>query len=98
MNKLLGIIEQLYFKIQNLIHLHQNLNKEFDILKETNKSLVEKNTSKDLIIKELNEKNKVLRLALKLEGTENKESSQDIKLKINELVREIDYCISQLNN
>jgi hypothetical protein len=98
MNNLLGIIDQLYFKIQNLIHLHQNLNKEFTVLKEINKALVEKNKANDLLLSELREKNQILRLAGKLEGPGKKEPSQDIKLRINEMVKEIDYCIAQLNN
>ena len=98
MNNLLGIIDQLYFKIQNLIHLHQNLNKEFAVLKEINKTLVQKNKANDLLISELREKNQIMRLADKVEGASKKEPTQDLKLRINEMVKEIDYCIAQLNN
>ncbi len=98
MNNLSGIIEQLCFKIQNLIHLHQNLNKENLILKKINKELVDKIANKDLLIKELEEKSKVLRLASKVNGAKTEEESQDIKLKINELVREINSCIAHLNS
>jgi hypothetical protein len=98
MNNLMGIIDQLYFKIQNLIHLHQNLNKEFTVLKNINVSLLEKIKAKDLLIGELTEKNTILKLGSRIEGAEMKEPTQDVKLKINELVREIDYCIAQLNS
>ena len=48
------------------------------------------------ISKELSEKNKVLKLAKSLSGKQGK--STDIKLKINELIREIDKCIAQVNS
>ena len=47
-------------------------------------------------IKELEEKYKVVKLAKSLNQENDK--STDIKLKINELVREIDKCIALLNN
>lgn len=44
-------------------------------------------------VEELEEKNKILRIAKGSHGGENRE----IKLKINEIVREVDKCIAQLN-
>ena len=44
-------------------------------------------------IEDLNEKNKILRIASGSQGGDNRE----IKLKINEIVREVDKCIAQLN-
>ena len=43
-----------------------------------------------------NEKNKVLKLAKSIAGMEGKNT--EVKLKINELVREIEKCISLVNN
>jgi cell division septum initiation protein DivIVA len=58
-------------------------------------SLDQQLATKQSEIGELNEKYKVLKMAKSLEGvsTENK----DVKLKINEMVREIDKCIALLN-
>ena len=50
---------------------------------------------KIIIINKLEEKNKILKLAKSLSVVN--ESSLDTKLKINELVREIDKCIALLN-
>ena len=62
-------------------------------LKEENQRLSnEVQVHKDELI-QLKEKNKALRIA----GSVGKEESKDVKLRINELVREIDKCIAQLN-
>jgi len=53
--------------------------------------LISKNTE----IEELNDKYKVLKMAKSLEGASNE--NKDVKLKINEMVREIDKCIALLN-
>lgn len=44
-------------------------------------------------VEELEEKNKILRIAKGNQDGDNRE----IKLKINEIVREVDKCIAQLN-
>ena len=46
-------------------------------------------------IERLTEKNKILRIA-NGNGSDN-EQKREIKLKINEIVREVDKCIAQLN-
>jgi len=53
--------------------------------------LISKNTEID----QLNDKYKVLKMAKSLEGSSNE--NKDVKLKINEMVREIDKCIALLN-
>ena len=82
-------------------NVHQSMN-EYSQLKTQNEelsltvtSLNQQLTTKQSEIGELNEKYKVLKMAKSLEGvsTENK----DVKLKINEMVREIDKCIALLN-
>lgn len=47
-------------------------------------------------LEELEQKYKVLKLAKSIEGGET-EQGKDLKLKINEMVREIDKCIALLN-
>ena len=51
--------------------------------------------SKQSVIEELKEKNELLKMAGSLAGDESQVS--EAKLKINELVREIDKCIALLN-
>ena len=50
-------------------------------------------TEKQQQISELNDKIKLLKVAGSFEG----ESTKEVKLKINEMVREIDKCIAQIN-
>jgi regulator of replication initiation timing len=47
------------------------------------------------IIKDLEERNKILKLAKSIGG--NKEDVSSIKIKINQLVKEIDKCVALLN-
>ncbi|GAB4253697.1 MAG: hypothetical protein Kow0079_09500 [Vicingaceae bacterium] len=76
------------------------LTKSYQLLKADNETLKnqvvqlknENNTLKEEI-KNLTEKNKLLKLSSAVKSTDNK----DVKLKINELLREIDKCILQLN-
>lgn len=88
------LIAGIEFKVRKLIG-------QTGVLQEENKKLREElNTLKseieilESIITEQHEKLKTLKLAKSL----NKEEKRtDVKLKINELVREIDHCIGLLN-
>lgn len=90
-----AIITSLNSKIEKLIILHKSLVEEKNKLKSENQELEKQ--IKELAIKQnqLENQNKAIRLAkdLKKDG----ESSLDLKLKINELVREIDKCIVMMN-
>tara|TARA_B100001109_G_C18733180_1_gene412975 strand:+ start:165 stop:458 length:294 start_codon:yes stop_codon:yes gene_type:complete len=79
------------------------LQKNVDLKKEENKILNEKidslkNEKDDLqaLINQLKEQIKMLKLAKQIDGDEVNES-KDVKLMINEMVREIDKCIALLN-
>ena len=79
------------------------LKKNVDLKKEENKILNEKidslkNEKDDLqaLINQLKEQIKMLKLAKQIDGDVVKES-KDVKLMINEMVREIDKCIALLN-
>tara|TARA_B100001173_G_C15917179_1_gene516830 strand:+ start:367 stop:660 length:294 start_codon:yes stop_codon:yes gene_type:complete len=79
------------------------LQKNVDLKKEENKILNNKidslkNEKNDLqaLINQLKEQIKMLKLAKQIDGDEVKES-KDVKLMINEMVREIDKCIALLN-
>ena len=76
----------------NLAHKEQentNLNKEIS------KHITEINILKSNI-SQLNEQVKMLKLASQIDGNEVG-STKDVKLMINEMIREIDKCISLLN-
>ncbi len=90
-----AIITSLNSKIEKLIILHKSLVEEKTKLKAENQELEKQ--IKELTIKQsqLENQNKAIRLAkdLKKDG----ENSLDLKLKINELVREIDKCIVMMS-
>lgn len=95
MSDLSLIILSLQSKVKKLILLHQKNQEENEKLfkeREILLKLIEEH--KNTIIK-LEENNKVIKLAKTL--SETKENKVEVKLKINELVREIDKCIALLN-
>ena len=74
-------------KITNLQKLNFELESELNLLK---KKDIEKSNLIDLC----EEKYKSLKIANTILGSDN--GTKDTKLEINSLIREIDYCISQL--
>jgi len=89
------LVSGIDYKLRKLIEHHQllrsengGINKEIQELRLVNNEQREK-------IKQLEEKIKILKLAKTLE---NKEGNVEAKLKINELVREIDKCIGLINS
>jgi hypothetical protein len=97
MNELHEIVSNLESKAQKLIHLHTKATEENERLKQENTGLLEKIQQKELEFKELEEKHQALKLAKSLLENQETEKTTDIKLKINELVREIDKSIALLN-
>ncbi|MDF1671933.1 MAG: hypothetical protein P1U41_00370 [Vicingaceae bacterium] len=93
-------MKDLSLLVSNLKQKAEKLAEKHQLLKEENKNLSIKmeEAKKELEDKsqqilELNEKIKLLRLAKNVDG----ESTKEVKLKINEMVREIDKCIAQIN-
>ena len=78
--------ERLVAKLALLIERNEKLSHEIEKI---SKELTEKNQQ----ISELNDKVKLLQIARSVGG----ESTKEVKLKINEMVREIDKCIAQIN-
>ncbi len=78
--------ERLVAKQVVLIEKNEKLSSEIEKVKQ---ELTEKNQQ----ISELNDKVKLLKIA----GSVGGESTKEVKLKINEMVREIDKCIAQIN-
>jgi len=64
-------------------------NKLLDEIEKIKRELTDKNQQ----VSELNDKVKLLKIA----GSVGGESTKEVKLKINEMVREIDKCIAQIN-
>lgn len=82
-------------KIEKLILLHRNLEEDKMRLNAEKQNLLK--IIQELKIKNnyLEEQNKAIRMARDIK--EDGESSLELKLKINEMVREIDKCIALLN-
>jgi predicted nuclease with TOPRIM domain len=89
LNEIRSFIEGLKEKLNTKIQENNKLNE--DIL-----SAGEEITELKSKISELNENIKMLKLASQIDGNEVG-STKDVKLMINEMVREIDKCIALLN-
>jgi hypothetical protein len=82
-------------KVQS-VKLQINRQQEDNVqLKERNEDLNNKIQQKEVLIKELEQQNKKLKLAKSFLA--ESEDVHDAKIKINRLVREIDKCIALLN-
>jgi hypothetical protein len=97
MNELHEIVANLESKAQKLIHLHTKAVEDNEKLRLANTDLEAKLQQKEIEFKELEEKQQALKLAKSLLENNETEKTTDIKLKINELVREIDKSIALLN-
>lgn len=81
-------------KTKLVVEAYKAAASERDVLQAENKSLREKVELQKKTINELEERYKVSKIA---KAFENNESANDVKLKINELVREVEKCIALLN-
>lgn len=95
MSKLSVLVKSLSFKAEKLSGLLRDIKTENFNLKEDKNGLLKQIEDLNKKIQDLEERNKILKLAKSLSGTDEKSSA--IKLKINELVREIDKSIALLN-
>ena len=84
-------------KIETLIHLHKKSLEENGRLTEQHLKLINSIEQQQLKINELEDKNNIMKLASRLSEAPSDDKMSDVKLKINELVREIDKCVSFLN-
>lgn len=91
-DKLLEIKKQ----IKQVIYLHEDLKTEKQELVEKNKLQAEMIEEQQKLIDDLQEQNKILKLAKMISGG-NDQNSRDIKLRINQMIREIDKSIALLN-
>jgi chromosome segregation ATPase len=92
LSKIIDSLEVKFFKlskkIENLEKLNENLTKELREIKQTAQHENEK-------VNSLKNELESLRITNSLLGSE--EYKKETKLKINSLIREIDYCIAQLS-
>jgi restriction endonuclease S subunit len=80
-------IQKLFLKINSLEEKKQELEKKLAISSDSNQN-------QNLVIEQLKKYVETLKLTNSLLGSED--YKRDTKLKINSLIREIDYCISQI--
>jgi peptidoglycan hydrolase CwlO-like protein len=88
-------IERIQSKVKKIMALHQKAKDENYKLQMEKEQLVKTLQQGRAKIEDLEEQNKRVKLARSLQ--ESGETSLDVKLKINEMVREIDKCIAYLN-
>ena len=88
-------VDSIKNKVNKIMMMHQKVKDDIFKLEAEKDYLVKTLKERKTIIENLEEKNKRIKLAKSL--SEDNESSLDVKLRINELVREIDKCIAYLN-
>jgi len=89
------ISKSLYSKIEKLVHLHDKCKEENKKLLLEKQKLIKQVANYETTIKGIEDKVFKEKLASAL--SKNNDQTTDTKLKINELVREIDKCIALLN-
>lgn len=96
MSEIVEIIDTLEFKIQKLFQKIDSLEEKNQLLQlELNKTIVS-NQNQKVVLENLQNDFESLKMANSLLGSED--YKRDTKLKINSLIREIDYCIAQLSD
>ena len=93
MDKVSLIVSGLEYKIKKIVDLQNQTTIENNKLKQEIKNLKDIIENQKVIISKTEEKNKVHTIARVLENRKDNKA----KLRINELVREIDKCIAHLN-
>ena len=93
MNVLAKNLEALEAQVMTLIKVKKELAIELEKQRKESTALKLELETLQKETEELREKNKILRIA----GGADPESNREVKLKINEIVREVDKCIAQLN-
>ena len=96
MSEVVNLIDSLEFNLQNLFNKTNNLEQNILELKQELNRYTQIVTIKSQEIDDLNKKYNALKITNSLLGSD--ENKRDTKLKINSLVREIDYCIGQLSD
>lgn len=90
------VISSLEKKVKELVKRYAELKRKNTALETELTELRKTVDSQKEAIKNLEEKNKIIKLAKSL--ADSNPDTAAMKQKINELVREIDKCIAQMNN
>lgn len=93
MKDLSNLVSTLRQKAEKLVEKHELLTKENENLTNEIVQLKEEFAEKNQQLVAMNDKMNLLKIA----GSVDNESTKDVKLKINEMVREIDKCIAQIS-
>jgi cell division septum initiation protein DivIVA len=96
MSNLSEIVDSLETKIKQLLQQHESLNKSYSDLQQ--ELAIEKNKhskTRESLLK-CKDESESLRVVNAMLGSD--QFKRETKLKINTLIREIDVCITQLNN
>ena len=98
MSEVTNTIQQLSNQVELLMQRHSQAMGKVNDLNQEVAALQNALAAKDAEIAGLSEKNKSVKLARSLAGEgEGGERSTELKLKINELLREVDKCMALLN-
>jgi len=95
MGNIESVVDSLENRISKVLHKLEVLKQSNAKLKEDLESTQEKMIQQEHLISSWEEKYESLKFANSILGSD--ESKRETKLKINTLIREIDYCISQLS-
>ncbi len=90
------IISSVEKKVKELVKRHSEVKRKNAVLEAELAELRKTVDSQKEAIKNLEEKNKIIKLAKSL--ADSNPDTAAMKYKINELVREIDKCIAQMNS
>ena len=94
MSDIKGRLVEIEKKINHLIEKQNNLLEQNSVLNRKNEELSVKLEEKEEMIRELKDKNNYIKIS---QSVKQSEGNTDVKIKIDELVREIDKCIGLLN-
>jgi hypothetical protein len=88
------LIDSVNKKINKLLAMHGDLKMKYNDAVMKHEELDRKVKNQEILISQLKEENRNLKIA---KSVKLSEENADIKIKIEELVREIDHCIGLLN-
>ena len=94
-NQLSTKVGSIQEKVGKIIRLHEDVKSQNYKLQQEKEDLAKMLEERKRELESLQEKNKTIKLAKSLLNTN--EDSHEVKLKINEMVREIDKCIAFFN-
>jgi chromosome segregation ATPase len=93
LNEIIDSLEVKFSKLSQKLDSLESLNKELKMELEKSKHIIDNQSGE---IEALKKQCETLRMTNSLLGSD--ESKRETKLKINSLIRDIDYCIAQLSD